>query len=309
MCEYTTFSSNYNVEYFEKSTIFVRIYYIYYTHLLMTMFSDILAYDFMQRALLACLLSGITCGIAGSYIVSRRMVFLSGGITHASFGGLGIALYAGFSPTLGALVFAALSSVGIEFASRRGGMREDSAIGIMWSLGMAIGALFMALRPGYASDLTSYLFGNILLVDRVDVVMLMLLTLFMVVGAVAMLRRIMYITFDEDYALSQGMPVTVVAYVMAIVVALVIVLSIKVMGIILLISLMTVPTVIANSLTKDYRYVTLLSAIIGVIGNVAGFVLSYNFNLPTGSCIIFILTLTLICVKVLTLCFNLRPRV
>ena len=167
----------------------------------------------------------------------------------------------------------------------------------------------MALRPGYASDLTSYLFGNILLVDRVDVVMLMLLTLFMVVGAIAMLRRIMYITFDEDYALSQGMPVTVVAYVMAIVVALVIVLSIKVMGIILLISLMTVPTVIANSLTKDYRYVTLLSAIIGVIGNVAGFVLSYNFNLPTGSCIIFILTLTLICVKVLTLCFNLRPRV
>jgi zinc transport system permease protein len=237
------------------------------------------------------------------------MVFLSGGITHASFGGLGLALYLGINPTLGAMLFAVLSALGIEFSSRRIKLREDSAIGIMWSLGMAIGALFMALRPGYASDLTSYLFGNILLVDRVDVVMLMLLTLFMVVGAIAMLRRIMYITFDEDYALSQGMPVTVVAYVMAIVVALVIVLSIKVMGIILLISLMTVPTVIANSLTKDYRYVTLLSAIIGVIGNVAGFVLSYNFNLPTGSCIIFILTLTLICVKVLTLCFNLRPRV
>lgn len=275
----------------------------------MTIFSDILAYDFIQRALWACLLSGITCGIAGSYIVARRMVFLSGGITHASFGGLGIALYAGFSPTLGALIFAILSSLGIEFASRKGRMREDSAIGIMWSLGMAIGALFMALRPGYASDLTSYLFGNILLVDSGELVMLALLTLFMICGAVVMLRRIMYITFDEDYARSQGMSVTAVAYVMAIVVALAIVLSIKVMGIILLISLMTIPAVIANAITKDYRYVALLSAVIGVVGNIGGFVLSYNFNLPTGSCIIFILTITLICVKVLTLYFNRRRRV
>lgn len=275
----------------------------------MTIFSDILAYDFIQRALWACLLSGITCGIAGSYIVARRMVFLSGGITHASFGGLGIALYAGFNPTLGALIFAILSSLGIEFASRNGRMREDSAIGIMWSLGMAIGALFMALRPGYASDLTSYLFGNILLVDSAELVMLALLTLFMICGAIAMLRRIMYITFDEDYARSQGMSVTAVAYLMAIVVALAIVLSIKVMGIILLISLMTIPTVIANAITKDYRYVALLSAVIGVVGNIGGFVLSYNFNLPTGSCIIFILTITLICVKVLTLYFNRRHRV
>ena len=273
------------------------------------MLSDIFAYDFMQRAILACLLSGISCGIAGSYIVARRMVFLSGGITHASFGGLGIALYAGFSPTLGALIFAAFSSLGIEFASRRGRMREDSAIGIMWSLGMAVGALFMALRPGYASDLTSYLFGNILLVGRGDVVMLALLTVLMVVGAVMMLRRIMYIAFDEDFARSQGVSVERVSYIMAVVVALAIVLSIKVMGIILLISLMTIPAVIANSLTKDYRRVTLLATLFGVLGNVAGFILSYNFNLPTGSCIIFILTLALICVKVLTLCFNLRPKV
>jgi zinc transport system permease protein len=105
------------------------------------------------------------------------------------------------------------------------------------------------------------------------------------------------------------MPVELVSYVMAVVVALAIVLSIKVMGIILLISLMTIPAVIANSLTKDYRYVTLLATLFGVFGNIAGFVLSYNFNLPTGSCIIFILTVTLICVKVLTLCFNLRSKV
>lgn len=267
----------------------------------MAFIEDILTYDFMQRALLASLLSGISCGIVGSYIVSRRMVFLSGGITHASFGGLGIALYGGFSPTLGAMLAAILSALGIEFASRRVKLREDSAIGIIWSLGMALGALFMSLRPGYASDLTSYLFGNILLVDRSDIALLALLTAIIVIGAITMLRRIMYITFDEDYARSQGMNVTLISYVMAVVVALAIVLSIKVMGIILLMSLLTLPTVIANTLTKDFSKIALLSAIIGVVGNIVGFVLSYNFDLPTGSCIIFTLTLALICVKLLSL--------
>lgn len=267
----------------------------------MAFIEDILTYDFMQRALLASLLSGISCGIVGSYIVSRRMVFLSGGITHASFGGLGIALYGGFSPTLGAMLAAILSALGIEFASRRVKLREDSAIGIIWSLGMALGALFMSLRPGYASDLTSYLFGNILLVDRSDIALLALLTAIIVIGAITLLRCIMYITFDEDYARSQGMNVTLISYVMAVVVALAIVLSIKVMGIILLMSLLTLPTVIANTLTKDFSKIALLSAIIGVVGNIVGFVLSYNFDLPTGSCIIFTLTLALICVKLLSL--------
>lgn len=270
----------------------------------MSIIHDILTYDFMQRALIACILSGISCGIVGSYIVARRMVFLSGGITHASFGGLGIALYAGFSPTLGALAFAALSAIGIEFSSRRIKMREDSAIGIIWSLGMATGALFMSLRPGYASDLTSYLFGNILLVDYNDIIMLAVLSATLIAGAIAMLRRIMYVTFDEDYARSQGMATQRIAYTMAIIVSLAIVLSIKVMGIILLLSLMTIPTVVANTLTKDYRKIALLSAIIGIIGNIAGFVISYNFDLPTGSCIIFILTLALVCVKLLTLTLN-----
>ena len=270
----------------------------------MSFISDILSYDFMQRALIACILSGISCGLVGSYIVARRMVFLSGGITHASFGGLGIALYAGINPTFGALIFAILSAIGIEFSSRRIKMREDSAIGIMWSLGMAIGALFMSLRPGYASDLTSYLFGNILLVDSSDIVMLGILSATLIIGAIAMLRRIMYVTFDEDYARSQGMATQCIAYTMAIIVSLAIVLSIKVMGIILLISLMTIPTVVANTLTKDYRKIALLSAVIGIIGNILGFIISYNFNLPTGSCIIFILAIALICIKLLTLLIN-----
>ena len=267
---------------------------------------NIFAYDFLVKAFIACILSGITCGIVGSYIVARRMVFLASGITHASFGGLGIALYAGLNPLLGAVAFASVSSLGIEYASRKGRMREDSAIGIIWSVGMAIGALFMSLRPGYATDLTSYLFGNILLVDRGDVAWLALLTVVIVFGAAIWLRRLMYITFDEEYARSQGLPVAVVAYVMAVIIAITIVLSIKVMGIILLLSLVTLPVVIANTLTKDYRRITLFASIIAVVANVIGFIFSYEYDLPTGSCIIFILVVLLAVVKLLT---SLKHRV
>ncbi|MBR2429730.1 MAG: metal ABC transporter permease [Alistipes sp.] len=266
--------------------------------------ADILSYEFLTRALIASILSGITCGIVGCYIVARRMVFLSGGITHASFGGLGMALYAGIDPLLGSLSFAALSSVGIEFASRRGRMREDSAVGIIWAVGMAIGVVFMSLRPGYATDLTSYMFGNILLVNDADISYLAWLTLFIVVGTLVMLRKLMFVTFDEDYAKSQGLRVELIAYIMAIVIAVTIVLSIKVMGIILLISLMTIPAVIVNTLTKDYRWMTLWSAVVAVMGNVAGFIVSYEWDLPTGSCIIFTLVAMLISVKILSLCRN-----
>lgn len=267
----------------------------------MDIIANIFAYDFLTNAFIASILSGITCGIVGSYIVTRRIVFLSSGITHASFGGLGIALYAGINPILGALSFAALSSVGIEFASRRGHIREDSVVGIIWSLGMAIGALFMSLRPGYATDLTSYLFGNILLVTPTDNLWLGIITVALIVGAFIWLRKLMYITFDEEYAKSQGINATLVAYIMAVVIAVVIVLSIKIMGIILLLSLITIPTVIANDITKDFRLITPLSAIIAVIGNIAGFILSYEYDVPTGSCIIFILVVMLIGIKLLTL--------
>lgn len=267
----------------------------------MEFFSDIVAYDFMVYALVACLLSGVTCGIVGSYIVARRMVFLCGGITHASFGGLGIALYAGLNPLVGALSFASLSSLGIEFASRSGRMREDSAVGIIWSVGMAIGALFMSLRPGYASDLTSYLFGNILLISKSDILWLGVLTLLLVVGAMLWLRPIMYMTFDEAYARSQGIRTTLVSYIMAVVVAVTIVMSIKVMGIILLLSLVTMPTVIASTFKKSYGSITLIAVAVATFANFAGFMLSYSYDMMTGVCIIFILVAMLVVAKLLTI--------
>jgi zinc transport system permease protein len=269
----------------------------------MSLFEDIAVYGHLADAFVACLLSAITCGIVGSYVVARRMVFLSGGITHASFGGLGLAIYAGFNPLVGALLFASVASVGVEFASRRGRIREDSAIGIIWSVGMAIGALFMSLTPGYAVELPSYLFGSISLVDSADIKWLAVLMVVVVGGAMLWGRKIMYITFDEEYARSQGLPVGLIAYIMSVVVAITIVLSIKVMGIVLLMSLVTIPTVVANTLTKDYRRITLLAIIVAVVCNVVGFVMSYEIELPngggipTGSCIIFLLSVALLLVK------------
>lgn len=267
----------------------------------MGLINDIFQYDFLRNALLACILSGITCGIVGTYIVARRMVFLCGGITHASFGGLGIAFYYGFNPLAGALCFAGISAVGIEWAARRGRIREDSAIGIFWSVGMAIGALFMTLRPGYASDLTSYLFGSILLVDSSDIAYMGAVTLIVVAGALLWLRPIMYMTFDNDYAASQGIGTTSVSYIMAALTAVTIVLSIKIMGIILLLSLLTMPAVIVNSLSKSYKTIAVWSAAIAVAGNIAGFVISYRLDIPTGSCIIFTFCTMLAVVKLLTL--------
>ncbi|MFI3278907.1 MAG: metal ABC transporter permease [Rikenellaceae bacterium] len=268
----------------------------------MDFITDIFKYQYLLNALLAALLSGIVCGVVGSYIVSRRMVFLSGGITHASFGGIGIALYAGANPSIGALIFAVGSSLGIEWANQRGKIREDSAIGIIWSLGMAIGALFMSLREGYTSgDLSSYLFGSILTVTSSDVVALAVATLMIVLGTILFLHSVMLVAFDGDFAKSRGVNTKLISYIMAVVTAVAIVLSIQIMGIVLLISLLSLPVVIADMLSKSYRSIVILAPIIAVAGNVGGLILSYYCEIPPGTAIIFILTFMLIAIKVVTL--------
>ena len=271
----------------------------------MEFFNDLMQYGYLSHALWACLLSGIVCGIIGTYVVCRRMVFLSGGITHSSFGGLGIAFYFGLNPILGATLFAVLAALGIEWASERGRIRQDSAIGIIWSVGMAVGALFMALRPGYTSgDLSNYLFGSIITVTAADVRALALLAAGIVAGAALWLRPVMYTAFDRDYARSQGIPTRLISYVMSALTALAIVLSIRIMGIVLLLSLLTLPVVIVNTLTDAYRRIVLWAPVVAMAGNVAGLAVSYRFEVPPGAAIIFTLTLALIGVKLLTLYRN-----
>ena len=231
----------------------------------------------------AAVLSGIVCGIIGTYIVARRMVFLSGGITHASFGGIGIAYYFGLNPILGALVFAVMSSLGIEWGARKGKIREDSAIGMVWSFGMAVGVIFVYLTPGYAPNLMSFLFAVLLLL------------------AFCFLRTVMYVAFDAQFARSRGVATGTVSYVMAVLVALAVVFCIRSVGIVLLISLLTVPAVIVNSFTKSFTRMAAWSSVVAVTGNIAGLYLSYVMDIPAGAATIFLLALTLIIIKLLPL--------
>ena len=168
---------------------------------------------------------------------------------------------------------------------------------------MAVGALFMSLKPGYTSgDMSSFLFGNIISVTTEDVIALAALTLLLLVGAALWLKPIVYIAFDRDFARAAGVNTKLVGYIMSVITAITIVLSIRVMGIVLLISLMTIPVVIANSFTKNYGTITLYASIVAAVGALAGIVTSYYFEVPSGPAIIFILTLVLIIVKLLSLC-------
>ncbi len=259
---------------------------------------DIISYNYLRNALLAAILAGVVCGIIGTYIVSRRSLFLAGGVTHSSFGGLGIALYLGVNPILGATIFAVASSLGIEWATSNTKIREDSAVGIIWALGMATGALFMTLRPGYNSgDLASYLFGSIITVTTEDVVAMAILAAVILVGALLWLRPVMLVAFDRNFAKSQALPTRLISYVMSMLTALSIVLSIRIMGIILLISLLSLPVVITDAFTRSYRQIVVIAPIIAVVANVVGLFLSYEFEVPPGAAIIFLLSFTLIIVK------------
>ena len=268
----------------------------------MDFIADILQYKYLSNALIACILSGITCGIIGTYVVARRMVFLCGGITHASFGGLGIALYLNANPILGATIFAILSALGIEWSNSRSKIRPDSAIGMVWGIGMAVGALFMTLRPGYTSgDMTNFLFGNILTVTDSDIIALSALSIVLIIGALLWHRPIMFAAFDSDFAKASGVPVKLIHYAMAVITAVTIVLSIRTMGIVLLISLLTMPVVTANILSKNYKSIAPISVVVAILAGVTGLIFSYHTDAPSGPAIIFLLTLAFLTIKLLSL--------
>lgn len=261
-------------------------------------FYDIFQYPFLMNAVLASLLAGIACGIIGTYIVTRRLVFLSGGITHSSFGGIGIAYYLGLNPIFGAAVFAVLSAVSIEYmGTRNSKLREDSAIGILWSLGMAIGIIFVFLTPGYAPNLMSFLFGNILLVTSENIMLLGIFNAVLVLLMSIFYRAIIYTALDRDYASTQGIRTRFVNLMMLTLVSLAIVLNIKVVGIVLLVSLLTLPAVTANMLTNSYKKMTLISILLASLTTLSGLYVSYHVNVPAGASAVVILATIFFVVK------------
>jgi len=244
---------------------------------------------FFRNAFIAAFLASVLCGIIGTYIVSRRIVFISGGITHASFGGIGIGYYFGFDPILGAIIFGILSALGIEFFTKRADLREDSAIAMLWSLGMALGVIFIFLTPGYAPNLMSYLFGNILTVSKGDLIYLLLLSIFVISFFLIFYRMIIFVSFDEEFALTNNAPVRLFNAMLISLVALTIVLNIRVVGIILVMSLLTIPQAIANLFAKRFDHMMFYSIAFGFLGSVAGLAFSYIYDIPSGAAIIFTL--------------------
>lgn len=215
-------------------------------------------------------------------------MFISGGITHASFGGIGIGLYAGISPILSAAIFSVLSAFGVEWLSKRSDMREDSAIAVFWTFGMAVGIIFSFLAPGFTPDLSSFLFGNILTINRSDITLLAILSVALILFFTLFLRPITAIAFDREFARSQRIPVAAFEYTLMAFIALTIVACLRMVGIVLAISLLTLPQMTANLFTYSFKRIIWLSVGIGYVGCLGGLLLSYQLRVPSGAAIIFI---------------------
>ena len=247
---------------------------------------DALQYEFMRNALFAGLLASVACGIIGSYVVVKKMVSVSGAISHSSFGGIGIGYFAGINPVLGALFFTIASALGMGLVIKRTKLPEDTAIGILWAMGMALGIIFIGLTPGYAPDLFSYLFGNILTVPFSDLIMMIILDFVIMTVVGLFYKEFLTISFDEEFGTVVGIPAERLYLVLLCLVALTVVVLIRVVGIILVIALLTIPAAIARQFTHNLFKMMLLSVLFGAILTFGGLWLSYEFDVASGATII-----------------------
>ena len=249
---------------------------------------DALQYQFMQNALLAGFLAAIACGIVGVYVVVKKIVFISGGIAHASFGGIGLGYLVGINPVLGAMVFTIASSLGIGLITRRTRLPEDTAIGILWAMGMALGIIFIGLAPGYAPDLFSYLFGNILTVPFFDLMLMLVLDVVIIVLVALLYKGFLYLSFDEEFSTVSGVPTERLYLLLLCLIALTVVVLIRVVGIILVIALLTIPAALARQFTHNLKNMMLLAILAGVVFTFSGLWISYVLNLASGATIILV---------------------
>lgn len=244
---------------------------------------EVFQYDFMRNATIAGLLAAVACGIIGSYVVLKRMVFISGGISHASFGGIGLGYFLGINPVLGALIFTVISSIGIGLLTKKTRLPEDTVIGILWAMGMALGIIFIDLTPGYTPDLFSYLFGNILLVSFFDLIIMLALNLIIVSTILLLFKEFLAISFDEEFAKVRGLPTTYLYLIMLCLIALTVVILIKIVGIILVIALLTIPASIARQFTYNLKKMMFIAIFLGVIFSFGGLLFSYILDLASGA--------------------------
>jgi len=245
----------------------------------------------MQNAFLAAVLVSVACGVVGTYVVIKRIVFISGGISHAAFGGIGMGYYLGVNPIMAAIPFSIVSALIMGITSKKAKISEDTAIGILWSLGMAIGIIFINLTPGYVPDLMSYLFGSILTVPFNDILIMLVLDIVIIILVLLFNREFMGISFDEEFSQVMGMHTTAIYLLLLSLVALSVVVMIKVVGVILVIALLTIPAAIAKQYTYRLGRMMIVAVILGMILTTGGLYLSYLFNLASGATIVIVLGL------------------
>ena len=267
-------------------------------------FLEIFNYAFMRNALIVGILSSICCGIIGTYIVNKKMVFISSSISHASYGGIGIGVYLIYffklplnDPLIFGLIFSILSGVLILILKDFFGVDGDLGIGIMMSFGMAIGIIFSFMTPGYQADMSTYLFGNILLSNSMNIISLLILDIITIIFFVIFYKAIVYSSFDENFYKLYGVPVKFVNYFMIIIISSAIIINIKTIGIILIISILTIPQATAAIIARKYSVIIYLSILFSFLGILFGLLFSYIFNIPSGPAIIVALIVIMLIVK------------
>lgn len=248
--------------------------------------STIFSYEFMRNALIASFWISLATGIIGTLVVLNRIVSLSGGIAHAAYGGVGISYFLGQDPMIGALLFSTASALIMGVAKRKSKSGADTLIGVMWSIGMAIGIIFISLTPGYKANLMSYLFGSILAVSGTDL-RLMALIAFLVLGFVFFTyRSLLAISYDETFSTVRNIPVNLSYLTMLVLIGLTVVVAMRMVGLILVIALLSIPPAIALNHFKDVRLIMLVSVVLSFVMCFLGLVISFQTNIQAGPVII-----------------------
>ncbi|MDI9468463.1 MAG: metal ABC transporter permease [Bacillota bacterium] len=253
--------------------------------------SEILQYGFMRHALMVGLLVSIACGIVGTYVVVKRIVFISGGISHTAYGGVGLGYLLGIPPMVGATVFTVLAALAMGEVSHRVKQREDTIIGMMWAVGMALGVIFVKLSPGYTGDLMSYLFGSILAVPLTDLYLILALNVVILFIVILHHDQFTLTAFDEEFAQVIGVNTRLYNQLLLVVIALTVVVMIRAVGIILVIALLTIPPATAALFTRSMTGMMAFSMVLSAVFTTGGLVLSYIFDLPSGATIIILCAL------------------
>jgi zinc transport system permease protein len=249
---------------------------------------EALQFGFMRNALLAGVLVSIACGIVGTLVVINRIVFVSGGIAHAAYGGIGLGYFFKFNPVLGAIVFSVAAAVGMGAVQRKTRQRADTIIGVMWAIGMALGIILVDLTEGYKADLMSYLFGSILAVPSGDLLIMLALDLIIITLVALFYKELLAISFDETFATVENVPVDAIHLLLLCLIALTVVMMMRVVGLIMVIALLTMPAAISGQFVRDMKWMMVLASILGVLFTTTGLWLSYFLNLTSGATIILV---------------------